>query len=253
MDESTEGRKWFKKKRFLIPGAFVLVGAIGSAGSEEPVVSSEIPAAVALADEVEPVADETPVEEDTAIVEEVEADVVEETPVEEDTAIVEEVEADLVEPVSAEEVSTGEVPEDVSSEAEAQDDADLDPVEEEVIEFETYDCNGTPLDVPVGQDGAELCESISSVAFKFAVQTDIPEVAERAELLDLWDEYEEVGRVLCSDFNPGSNDEEFGLALLLSWGRLDTEVQAAFNDDALVFAEFTGVALGAFCPEVITF
>ena len=177
----------------------------------------------------------------------------EETPVEEDPAIVEEVEADVVEPVSAEEVSSGEVPEDVSSEAEAQDDTDLDAVEEETIEFETYNCNGTPLDVPTGQDGADLCESISSVAFKFAVQTDIPEVAERAELLDLWDGYEEVGRILCTDFNPGSNDEEFGLALLLSWERLDTEVQGAFNDDPLVFAEFTGVALGAFCPEVITF
>ena len=156
-------------------------------------------------------------------------------------------------PVSAEEVSTGEVPEDVSSEAEAQESAELDAVEEEVIEFEYLRLRRTPLDVPVGQDGAELCESISSVAFKFAVQTDIPEVAERAELLDLWDEYEEVGRILCTDFNPRSNDEEFGLALLLSWGGLDTEVQAAFNDDALVFAEFTGVALGAFCPEVITF
>ena len=81
------------------------------------------------------------------------------------------------------------------------------------------------------------------------MNAQLPIVAEWARVTDTWDAYEEAGRGMCPWAAEVETESEFGLQLVLMWNILDADTQWSFDNDMENFALFSGISIGAFCPE----
>ena len=224
-DPINNERKWWQKKRYLLPiGFFFLVGAISSAVEGDPPIDTQ-PEALALVDAIEP-AD----------------DIAESTTTEAPTTTTTEAPTTTTEAPT----TTTEAPTTTTEAPEP---------ESEAVQI---DCNGQPIDFfdDGSISGEQWCNDISQLALQIALRDGAPDLADRFDLVG-WDAAVDAAHSFCDVLvSEGTdlgamNDQERGLFIFAAWGATDSDLQSfVFGNDVESYAVMLGASAGVYCPSV---